>query len=254
MMKEYKINDLKICIYEDKNHVGKAAADLAESYINKAITRKGEAVVVFASAASQFEFLESLITKEINWKRVVAFHLDEYIGISKAYPASFRKFLFERIIDKVDIGTYYLIEGDQTDPGNECKRIGNIFDQYQVDAAFIGIGENGHLAFNDPPANFHDKVNFKIVELDEISRNQQYKEGWFKILDEVPKRAITMTIPAIMASQAIVCIVPDLRKAEAVKLTLEGIISPDIPASILREHPRATLLLDIPSASLLSKL
>ena len=251
-MKEFRIDKLLVRIFKDKNHLGKAAADLGEQYITKAIEKRGEAAIILASAASQFEFLESLITRRIDWKHVVAFHLDEYIGVSENHPASFRKFLHDRLLDKVGISKYYLIEGEQTNIENECERIGNIFDQYQVDVAFIGIGENGHIAFNDPPANFDDKVNFKIVRLDKISRNQQLKEGWFKTMDAVPKMAITMTVPAIMASKAIVCTVPDLRKADAVRRSLEGEVSPEIPASILREHPGANLLLDVHAASLIT--
>jgi glucosamine-6-phosphate deaminase len=253
MKNNFKCDRLSVEIYENKKELGRAAADLAEIQINDAIGQKGQAVIIFASAGSQIEFIESLITRNLDWNRLIVFHLDEYIGISKEHPASFRRFLYDRIFDKVIIGKYYLIEGDRSDSERECKRIDKIFSEHQADIACIGIGENGHIAFNEPPANFNDEVNFKIIELDHISRMQQVKEGWFKSLEDVPENAITMTIPAILSSKSIVCVVPDERKAEAVKNTLEGSISPDVPASILRNHLQSTLLLDILSASSLTK-
>lgn len=253
MENSFKCDQLSVEIYYNKKDLGKAAADLAEKKINDAISQKGEAVIVFASAGSQIEFIDFLITRSLDWEHLHVFHLDEYIGISEQHPASFRRFLYDRILDKVSIGKFYPIEGEKSDSESECTRIDKIFSEKQVDIACIGIGENGHIAFNEPPANFNDEVNFKIIELDNISRMQQVKEGWFKSLDDVPKRAITMTIPAILSSKSIVCSVPDERKAQAVKNTLEGLISPDVPASILRNHPIATLLLDTSSASSLTK-
>ncbi len=253
MKKSFQIDQLSVRIYEDKKSLGEASASLGEKLIRQAIVQKGEAAIILATGASQFEFLESFVQKDIEWNRLIAFHLDEYIGISENHPASFRKYLRERIFDRVNFHNYFLIQGDRDDPQEECKRIGSIFNLSVVDVAFIGIGENGHIAFNDPPASFHDEMSYKIVELDQMSRNQQFKEGWFKTFDEVPGLAITMTIPAILRSKYIVCTVPDLRKAEAVKNTLKGEISPNVPASILRSHPNATLLLDEPAASLLSQ-
>lgn len=253
MINNFKCDRLSVEIYENKRELGRAAADLAEKLINNTIRQRGEAVVIFASAGSQIEFIESLITRNLDWKRLVVFHLDEYIGISKEHPASFRRFLHDRILDKVAIGQYYLIEGDRSDPEHKCKIIDNIFSEHQADIACIGIGENGHIAFNEPPANFNDEVNFKIVELDHISKMQQVKEGWFDSLEDVPVKAITMTIPTILSSKSIICIVPDQRKADAVRNALEKDISPEVPASILRKHPNTTLLLDIPSASFLTR-
>lgn len=251
MESEFRIDQLSVFIYKDKYQLGRAVADKAESYISNAIENRGEAVIILATGASQFEFLDSLTKRQIDWKRVIAFHLDEYVGLPASHPASFRRYLRERIIDKVGIGTYYFIGGDSDNVEGECERIGKLLSQYTVDVAFVGIGENGHLAFNEPPANFDDKVKFKVVELDEASRRQQMGEDWFKTLDEVPHKAITMTIPAIMESRAIICTVPAARKAEAIKKTLSFDISPEFPASILRKHPEATLLLDYDSASLL---
>jgi glucosamine-6-phosphate deaminase len=251
MEKEFRVDQLTIQIYKDKFEMGRAAADSAEKHISDAINKKGEAVIILATGASQFEFLDSLSEKQIDWKKVIAFHLDEYVGIPDTHPASFRRYLKERIIEKVGIGTYYLIEGDTEDSEKECNRLGNLLEKYPVDVAFVGIGENGHLAFNEPPAQFNDNMKYKIVELDEKSRKQQLGEGWFKKLEEVPKFAITMTVPAIMESRAIICTVPDARKARAVKNTLNSKISPEFPASIIREHPNATLFLEQNSASLL---
>lgn len=252
-MKEFKVDQLSVRILENKTQVGRAAANMAAKYISNAIQNRGEAIIILATGASQFEFLDSLATKRLDWHKVVAFHLDEYAGLPESHPASFRKYLRERIIDRVGIGTYYLIEGDQGEPEAECRRLENLLAQYTVDVAFVGIGENGHLAFNDPPASFEDEVKFKVVELDEISRRQQIGEGWFRTLEEVPSKAITMTIPTIMESCAIICTVPEKRKAEAVEKTLMDNVSPNCPASILRKHPEATLFLDRESASLLDE-
>ena len=254
MQKNLKVDQLSINIYEDKYQLGKAAADVAEKCISSAIREHGKAVIILATGASQFEFLDSLTKRNLDWDKVVAFHLDEYVGISDTHPASFRLYLRNRIIEKVGIGTYYPIEGDNQDVEQECKRLDEIFSQYTVDVAFVGIGENGHLAFNEPPASFDDKQSFKIIELDVKSRRQQMGEGWFKTLDQVPEKAITMTIPAITKSKAIICTVPDARKAEAVKKTLSNDVSPEFPASILRQHPDTSLFLDIDSASLLDDL
>jgi len=253
MEKEFKVDQLSVHIYEDKYLMGKAAADKAEKYISNAIDHRGKAIIILATGASQFEFLESLSKKQVDWNKVVAFHLDEYVGLPASHPASFRRYLRERIIDNVGIGTYYLIEGDCGDVEAECRRLSKLLTKYTVDVAFVGIGENGHLAFNEPPANFNDKVKFKVVELNEVSRKQQMGEGWFKSLDEVPKYAITMTVSAIMDSRAIICTVPDARKAKAVKNTLSFDISSEFPASILRRHAGAMLFLERDSASLLDE-
>jgi glucosamine-6-phosphate deaminase len=251
MIHELKVNQLHICVFDDKYQLGEAAADQAEKNIKIAIDEKGEAVVILATGASQFEFLDALINRDIDWTKVTAFHLDEYIGIPDTHPASFCKYLKDRILEKVGVGKYFLINGECDDVEKECTRLEEIFNQYTVDMAFTGIGENGHLAFNDPPASFDEQLKFKVVNLDEASRKQQLGEGWFKTLEQVPARAITMTIPSIMNSKAILCMVTDMRKAEAVKRTLINQISPLCPASILRNHPNSYLFLDSKSASLL---
>jgi glucosamine-6-phosphate deaminase len=253
MVQEFSIDQLRVCVYKNKYQLGKAAADLAEKYISEAIYERREAVIILATGSSQFEFLESLVEKNLDWQKVIAFHLDEYVGITENHAASFRKYLHERFIDKISMGHFHFIEGDRDDIDTELRRLDGIFREYKVDVAFTGIGENGHLAFNEPPAYFQEESKFKIIKLDETSRQQQVGEGWFKSIEEVPKRAITMTIPAIMESKAIICNVPDARKAIAVKKTLTNNVSPDCPASILRAHPAATLFLDRKSASMLSE-
>ena len=252
-MKQYRIDQLSVRIYKDDLQLGAAAAELGEQYVKKALEQRGKAVIVLASASSQNLFLEAFIQKQIDWKNIIVFHLDEYIGISADHPASFRRYLHERILENTGIVQYYLIKGENENSLLECKRLEKLFKKFQVDVAFIGIGENGHIAFNEPPANFTEKSTFKIIELDEISRNQQVKEGWFKSLQAVPKKAITMTIPAIMSAKSIICSVPGPRKAVAVKHTLTGMISPETPASILRQHSDATLFLDVESGSLMMK-
>lgn len=253
MKNEFKIDQLTVFIYENKFLSSQAAADMAEKYTNSAIEKKGAAVIILATGASQFEFLNSLTARHIDWNKVIAFHLDEYVGLPADHPASFRRYLRERIIDKVSIQTFCPIQGDSRDVETEINRLNELLSRHTVDAAFVGIGENGHLAFNDPPATFDDQVKYKMVDLDEACRRQQMGEGWFKTLDEVPKQAITMTIPAIMEAKTIICTVPDERKAKAVKNTMTKEISGRYPASILRQHPQAFLFLDWNSASLLER-
>lgn len=245
------IDKLKISVFNSKSHLGIAAADLAEEIIQKVIKKKGRAVIILATGASQFEFLDSLTQRNLEWKKVIAFHLDEYVGLSQDHPASFRRYLRERFIDKTGIGEFFPINGDCQDVQAECTRLENLFKQYTVDIAFTGIGENGHLAFNEPPAALKEKSAFKVIRLNDDSRQQQLGEGWFKTLDEVPLNAITMTISAIMKSKQIICTVPDRRKADAVYKTLMEEISPWCPSSVLRKHPSATLFLDLNSASLI---
>jgi glucosamine-6-phosphate deaminase len=179
------------------------------------------------------------------------FHLDEYVGLPISHPASFRKYLRERLIQKVGITHYHLLDGNG-DPGEVVRRAGEALRSAPVDIAFAGIGENGHLAFNDPPADFHTKESYLVVDLDEACRRQQVGEGWFSNISEVPLRAISMSVNQILNSNEIICVVPDVRKARAVKLCFEGEINSMAPASILRTHPKATIYLDRESASLLS--
>ena len=239
----------EVKIFETKRETGRAAGIL-----KAAIREKNEAVFVAATGASQFEFLESLVSiPSVDWSKTTMFHLNEYVGIPENHPASFRRYLTERMIDKVHPGTVYLIKGDAKDPELECQRLNKIISQKEIDVAFVGIGENGHLAFNDPPADFDIERPYILVELDEACRRQQAGEGWFKSIDDVPSRAISMSIKQIMKSKSIICTVPDSRKAQAVRACLEGEISPYHPASILRKHKQAFLFLDKNSAKLLKK-
>ncbi len=245
---------MKIKVLETKQEMGKAATEEAARILISTIREKGEAVFVAATGVSQFEFLENLTSiPSIDWPKTTMFHLDEYIGIPQTHPASFRKYLKERLIDKVHPRTVYLIKGDAEDPESECKRLDKIISEKEIDVAFVGIGENGHLAFNDPPADFNTERPYLVVELNEACRRQQLGEGWFKNLNEVPHRAISMSIKQIMKSKNIICTVPDSRKAQAVKDCLEGNISPHHPASILRKHKNAFLFLDRGSAKLLER-
>ncbi|MFW9938665.1 MAG: glucosamine-6-phosphate deaminase [Candidatus Thorarchaeota archaeon] len=245
---------IRFNIFETKRELGKAAADKAAEILQNSIKKNNQVSFIAATGSSQFEFLEELCKhQEIDWNKTEMFHLDEYIGISANHPASFRNYLRERIVEKVNPGKVYFIETDARDPVEECERLNNLISKKVIDIAFVGIGENGHLAFNDPPADFITKNPFIIVDLDERCRKQQIGEGWFKTLEEVPLKAITMSINEILRVKTILCICPDERKAEAVKncLSVNAIISPQYPASILRKHPRVHCYLDKDSASLL---
>ena len=245
------MKNLEIVISETKQILGKKAAQMGGELIRKAILDKGTANIIVATGASQFEMLSELVKEDIDWSLVTAFHLDEYIGISELHPASFRKYLKERFADIVSPLEFNYVNGD-TDPDEECTRLGKIISKNPIDVAFVGIGENSHLAFNDPPADFETEEAYLVVTLNEACRRQQLGEGWFPTIDDVPKQAISMSIKQIMKSRAIICCVPDLRKAQAVKETVEGQISPAIPASIMRKHAATWLYLDKDSASLLS--
>ena len=243
---------LEISVYETKEKMGKAAAEMAARILNGAIKEKGEATFVAATGTSQFEFLEHLTSiSSIDWSKTTMFHLDEYIGIPEDHPASFRRYLKERLINKVHPQNVYLINGNAKNPIEECQRLSDIIKKKTVDVSFIGIGENCHIAFNDPPADFNTEEPYIVVNLSETCKNQQVKEGWFKSLNEVPTQAISMSVKQILRSQNIICVVPDERKAEAVKNALEGDISPSCPASILRTHRNTFIFLDKNSSKFL---
>lgn len=245
---------MEICIKADPVELGKSAGKVAADLIRKIIASKGEVNIILATGRSQFETLKQLISeKDIDWGRVVMFHLDEYIGLPESSPASFRKYLKDRFITKVPaLKAYYLVNGE-TDPIMECNRLNGIIEKYPIDVALVGIGENGHLAFNDPPADFDTEKPFIIVNLEEKCRKQQYNEGWFDTLTDVPHQAITMSIKQIFKSKHIICSVPEIRKANAVKNCLEQPISNLFPGSILQMHENCTYFLDKTSAALLSE-
>lgn len=247
---------MKVFTLNTKEELGKSAADYAVGKIRQAIKNKGFANIILATGASQFETLKNLVSAQnIDWMKVTMFHLDEYIGISDRHPASFRKYLKERFVDKVPpLNAVYFVNPELGGfPENACEHLNGIIKEHPIDMACVGIGENGHLAFNDPPADFDTEKPFIIVNLDKKCRQQQLGEGWFKSLDEVPKQAISMSIRQIMKSRSIIVSVPDGRKARAVKDCLEGEICNRYPASILQTHPDCSVYLDKPAASLLEK-
>lgn len=239
--------------FDSPRQLGEAAGKDAALHIREAIEKNGSANIILATGASQFETLNQLIKEEnVDWSKVVMFHLDEYIGLPVTHNASFRKYLQERFLAKVPpLKAAYLVNGE-TDPVTECARLGQLIATHPVDVALVGIGENGHLAFNDPPADFETDAPYIIVELDEPCRKQQMGEGWFPSIEDVPEKAISMSVKQILRSKYIICSVPDERKALAVKNTVEQPVSNLYPASILQTHPACTCYLDKMSAGLLS--
>jgi glucosamine-6-phosphate deaminase len=245
---------MDIVIMPDKRALGKAAASAGAALLRGALRQRGEANIIVATGASQFEMFDALVQEpDIAWNRVTGFHLDEYVGLSISHPASFRRYLWERFVSRLPLPLreFHFLDAEN-DPQAECRRVGEIIRQHPIDVAFVGIGENGHLAFNDPPADFQTDHPYIMVELDEACRRQQLGEGWFATLEDVPRQAISMSIRQIMKSAAIVCTVPDRRKAEAVRNAVEGDVSPQVPASILQRHDRVRLFLDEPAATFLS--
>ena len=238
-------------VLDDPSQLASAAAADAAARIRGAIDQRGSARLIAATGASQILFLDRLVREPgVEWSKVELFHLDEYIGLPIDHPASFRKYLLERLIGPAGITRYHLLDGEQ-DAAAVCREAGRLLRQAPVDVALAGIGENGHLAFNDPPADFDAEDPYLVVRLDDRCRGQQVGEGWFARLEDVPATAISMSVRQILRARAIVCVVPDRRKAEAVRGTIEGPITPMVPASILRRHPDVTIYLDRDSASLL---
>lgn len=246
---------MKLLVSDTKQETGSEAARAGAERIRLALEEQGRASIVVATGASQFEMLENLVREDgIDWSRVTAFHLDEYIGMPVTHPASFRRYLKERFVDRLPgpLAAFHYIDAED-DPEAECTRLNGIISSLAIEVAFVGIGENGHLAFNDPPADFEVEDPYIIVRLDEASRRQQLGEGWFASLEEVPEGAISMSIRQVMKSRAIICTVPDARKAEAVQNTVEGPVSPAVPASILQFHPDCHLFVDAAAASRLTR-
>lgn len=244
---------MKIHVEQTPKSAGTAAAKAGAQSLRHALAQNNEASIIVATGASQFEMLAALVAEpDIDWSKVDAFHLDEYVGLPESHPASFRRYLRERFVEKlpVPIRSFHYVNAE-TDPDQECTRLDNEISSKNIDVAFIGIGENAHLAFNDPPADFDTEKAFLVVNLDEACRRQQLGEGWFPTLADVPTRAISMSVRQIMKSRHIVCTVPDRRKAQAVRDSLSGPVSPDVPASILPSHENCDLFLDTEAASLL---
>ena len=251
-MEETEYMSIEIKTFSDKQALAASAAEQAAASIRRVIEQRGKARIIAATGVAQFEFLEALThLPDLDWSRVEMFHLDEYVGIPESHPASFCRFLRERLIQQTGITNYHLLNGSDN-PTEVIRVVGQALQSAPIDLAFVGIGENGHLAFNDPPADFDTKEPYLLVKLDEVCRRQQMGEGWFATLDEVPRQAISMSVRQIMNAREIICIVPDSRKANAVKACLEGEISPMAPASILRDHPHTTVYLDPHSAARLS--
>ena len=242
---------MNIEVFSTKTEMGAAAAAFGVAKLKEVLAQKGSAAFIVATGASQFEMLAELAEADLPWNRLTGFHLDEYVGLPIAHEASFRKYLWERFLSRLPLppAAFHFLDGE-VDAEGECSRVGKLIEATTVDVAFVGIGENGHLAFNDPPADFETERPFFIAELDEACRRQQYGEGWFPGLDAVPTLAITMSVKQIMKSGTIVCTVPDERKAEAVKNATQGPVTPDVPASILQEHPDCRLFLDEAAASI----
>ncbi len=243
---------MEVVIAQDRLGLGEYSGKLAADLIRKAIQAKGSARIIIATGSSQFEVLEALTkAPDIDWSKVDGFHLDEYIGLGIQHPASFCGYLKQRFVDRLPLRSFLYLDGLR-EANEVCREAERAVQAAPIDVALVGIGENGHLAFNDPPADFDTRSAYHIVKLDEACRRQQVGEGWFDKLDQVPTTAMSMTIHQIMASQAIVCSVPDRRKSTAVAATLQGSVTPDVPASILQQHANVTLVLDNGSASDLS--
>ena len=242
---------MTITLAESESGMGRQAAGAGASLLREALAKRGEANLVVATGASQFTVLENLVTAPgIDWSKVTGFHLDEYVGLPMDHPASFRGYLRDRFVAKLPepMAGFHYLDGEG-DAESECARVGAILVKHPVDVAFIGIGENGHIAFNDPPADFETTEPYLVVSLDEACRRQQLGEGWFPDFESVPRQAISMSVRQILASRTIVCSVPDERKAAAVAGAAHGPVTPEVPASILREHPDCRLFLDPAAAS-----
>ncbi|NLR60779.1 glucosamine-6-phosphate deaminase [Chitinophaga polysaccharea] len=238
---------------KDPQQLGAIAGKAAAVAIQAAIQQKGRANIILATGTSQFETIRELVAADIDWVKVNMFHLDEYIGLPVTHPASFRKYLTERFLQKIPpLQSAYLINGE-ADPVEECARLDALIEAHPIDVALVGIGENGHLAFNDPPADFNTTKPYLVVNLDAACRQQQMNEEWFKSLSDVPLQAISMSVHQIMLSECIICSVPGERKARAVKNSLEQAVSNQFPASILQRHQRCVFYLDEASAAGLQK-
>ncbi len=242
---------MNIETFSTKEKMGATSAAYGVSKLQAVLAEKGSASFIVATGASQFEMLAKLAEADLPWNKLTGFHLDEYVGLSINHEASFRKYLWERFVSRLPLplAAFHFLDGEE-DADAECRRASELIEQTSIDVAFVGIGENGHLAFNDPPADFETDQPYLTVDLDDACRQQQFGEGWFPTLDAVPRQAISMSVRQIMKSDAIVCTVPDERKAEAVKNATQGPVTPEVPASILQEHPDCRLFLDVAASSL----
>ena len=254
MIRQFRADSLDVRVFEDQQSLAQAAAEEAASALAHAREARGVAHVMLATGNSQLEFLDALIARDdVVWSDIVAFHMDEYVGIPATHHASFERYMRERVAGRVHLRAFHYLSGDSGDPEQEAERYADLLRQHPLDVCCLGIGENGHLAFNDPPvADFGDPSDVKVIALDYASRRQQVGEGHFATIDDVPTHAITVTIPALLRARRVLAIVPEGRKAEPVRAALEGPISTVCPASVLRTKPHASLFLDPDSAALLA--
>jgi glucosamine-6-phosphate deaminase len=253
-MKTATYDRLQATIYDSNEVLGAAAAQDLADILRSTIAREGKAAIILATGNSQLSFMQALRTQPgIAWDKVTIFHMDEYLGMSDQHPASFRRYLREKLVDFVKPGAFHGIQGDAADPGAELERYAALLEKHKPVACVLGIGENGHLAFNDPPAKFHTDKDIHIVTLTEACRMQQVGEGHFPSLEDVPEQAMTLTIPALLSPTYVLAVVPEARKAPAVRDALAGPVTPDCPASILRTRDHVRLYLDQESASLLQR-
>jgi len=252
-LRHFTVDALPVKIFADRPALAEFAAAEVHAYLRDVIARQGSAAAILATGNSQIEFLKKLVALPgIDWKKVTLFHMDEYLGISADHKASFRRYLRERVESLVQPGAFHYIDGNTLLPLDECERYTRLLEAQPIDLCCLGIGENGHIAFNDPPvANFRDPHLIKLVQLDDPCKMQQVREGHFANLESVPPYAFTLTIPALFKARKLVCIAPETRKAKAVKAALQGEISTTCPASALRTQEQAVLLLDSESAALL---
>lgn len=242
---------MKLIISNTKEELGNASAIHAAKLINEAIAKQGYARILLSTGASQFPFFEEFVKQDIEWGKVEMFHLDEYVGISEEHPASFKRYLLDRFVNRVPLKEAHLINGQKA-PEETIAELTALLNEKPVDVGLIGIGENGHIAFNDPPADFNDTRAYKVVTLDDRCLQQQIGEGWFKSVEETYKQAISMTCPQIMKCKSIISVVPYQVKAEAIYNTLTRELTPEVPATLLKEHADCTVYCDADSASLLS--
>ena len=252
-VKTFKVDELSVRLYARQSDLAADAALMARNHLAETLGRTGKAAVILATGNSQIQFLEALIALGgVDWSKLTLFHMDEYLGIDANHKASFRRYMRERVEQRVRPGAFHYLEGDALLPFDECERYGALLKAQPIDLCCLGVGENGHLAFNDPPvANFNDRHAVTVAKLDIACRTQQVNEGHFSGMDAVPQYALTLTIPTLCSPRRMICIAPEKRKARAIKDALEGPISPACPASILRRQPHATLMIDHDSASLL---
>ena len=252
---QFNVDNLRVTIFDDRDSMGQAAAQHCISFLQNRLESPGDARIVVGSAPSQDEFFEhfTALSADVDWSRIVVFHMDEYVGLPADHPQNFRRYQRDHLLARVSPGAFHEIRGEATDVEAECARLTDLLTEMPIDMVCLGIGENGHLAFNDPPADFSDSKWVKVVELDDVCRQQQVNDGCFESVDDVPTHAITLSLRVFQMAQMLSGVVPALSKADAVVATVEGPISETCPATLLRKHPNASLFLDTDAASKFSR-